>query len=150
MLKKGQSNQMSSSLFCTTEQQCSKGYARYIFVSTIDICVDTVLISKRFFIVFFSFFFFFFFVVLDFSDLRQFGINGFPEVVEGGRPQNDPSKPAQTRPREEPEKQAVQYHGDKLPVLDFLEKKKWREKKERKLFEFNLRRFEENLACKYE
>ena len=57
----------------------------------------------------------------NFSDFREFCVNGFPEIVEWRGSQDDPGKATQTSTSEEPQKQTVQNHGDELPVLNFLE-----------------------------
>ena len=46
-------------------------------------------------------------VVLDFSDFREFGIDGLPEIIERRSPQDDPGKSSQTSCGEEPEEETV-------------------------------------------
>ena len=66
----------------------------------------------------------FFLARLNFGNFREFSINGLPEIVEWWCPQNDAPESPETRNGEQPQKQAVQNHGDELPVLDYLGEKK--------------------------
>ena len=50
-------------------------------------------------------------------DLGQILVNGGPQVVEGGRLQDDAGGADEDGQREDPQEEAVQHHRHVLPVL---------------------------------
>ena len=54
-------------------------------------------------------------------NFRELFVDGYPWVVEGGGPHDDPDGAHQASGREHPQEKPVQHHGDELPVLDHLQ-----------------------------
>ena len=51
------------------------------------------------------------------GDAGDLFVDGLSHVVEGGRPQYDPAGAAQHRNGEQPQKEAVEHHRGKLPIV---------------------------------
>ena len=56
-------------------------------------------------------------------------VDGLAHVVDGRGSQDDAGRPEEARHREHPEEQAVQYHGDKFPILDDLDVKEMQKRR---------------------